>query len=250
VSNEPSLKLPGWVQRPSDLTPLLRFDRTAEDSEGPDLGTLQDPANDVAYKMIGGAYGVLGAEVLGHFVPRGLGEERWGIYVREAGIAWLTRELGPHLRESTLPELPRRMARAVAAHHQVHCVVEAAVTRAHGKAAYLDLLVKQSPRHGALEERLAELRFRSEALTSLDHENRQLIEGPLASLMSRTPEGRDPSSPADIGVVIKQVHDEYVLMTAPDSVFLERSDEVPCYLVIEPHLPERLASSIRRALLG
>jgi hypothetical protein len=201
--------------------------------------------------MIGGAYGVLGAEVLGHFVPRALGEDRWGIYVREAGIAWLSRELGSHVSASALGVLPLRMARSVAAHHYVHKAVEGAVTRAHGKAAYLELLVNQSPRHGGLEERLAEMRFRSEALSSLDHEKRQRIGGPLASLMSRTPEGKDPRAPADIDVAVEQLNNEYaVKMTAADSDFVGPGHTVPCYLVLEPHLPDRLASSIRRVLLG
>jgi hypothetical protein len=233
------------------LTPPLRFDGAWDNSVGPDLGTLEDPANDVAYKMIGGAYGVLGAEVLGHFMPRALGEERWGIYVREAGIAWLSRELGSHVSSSALGELPLRMAQAVAAHHYVHKAVEGTVTRAHGKAAYLDLLVNQSPRHGGLEERLAELRFQSKALSGLDHEKRQRMRGPLASLMSRTPEGTDPISPADIDVAVEHLNNEYaVKMTAADSDFGGPGHTVPCHLVLEPHLPDRLASSIRRALLG
>ena len=47
MSKEPLLKLPGWVQRPPDLTPPLRFDGAWDNSVGPDLGTLEDPANDV-----------------------------------------------------------------------------------------------------------------------------------------------------------------------------------------------------------
>jgi hypothetical protein len=250
VSRGPSVKLPGWVRRPPELTPQLQLDRTGASADGPDLATLQDPANDVAYKMIGGAYGVLGAEVLGQLVPRVLDEARWGIYIREAGIAWLCRELAAHLDAAALSELPRAMARSVAAHHYVHCAVEIAMTQTHGADAYLDLLAKQSPRHGGLEERLAETRFRSEALSSLDHENRQLVEGPLASLMSRTPEGRDSRSRGNIDVVVEQLNNEYALkMTAADSEFLGPGCEVPCYLVIEPHLPNRLALSIRQALI-
>jgi hypothetical protein len=251
VSKEPSVKLPGWVRRPPELTPALNLSRTSSGGEGPDLATLQDAANDVAYKMIGGAYGVLGAEVLGQFVPRVLDEERWGIYVREAGIAWLCRELGAFLGAVALGELPYTMARSVAAHHHVHCAVEVAVTRAHGEVAYLDLLAKQSPRHGSLEEGLAELRFRWEALLSLDQENRQRLDGPLASIMLRTPEGRESTSWAELDMVVEQLNDERsVRMTAADSDLFVPGREVPCYLVVEPHLPDRLASSIRRALLG
>jgi len=47
--------------------------------------------------MIGGAHGILGAEVLGHYVPRALDEQRWGIYVREAGAAWLCSQLAPQI---------------------------------------------------------------------------------------------------------------------------------------------------------
>jgi hypothetical protein len=69
VTEPPSPKLPGWVRQPPELTPVL--DVLADGgSAGPDVSVLLDPANDVAYTMIGGAYGVLGAEVLGYYVPR------------------------------------------------------------------------------------------------------------------------------------------------------------------------------------
>jgi hypothetical protein len=250
MSEGATVKLPGWVRRAPELTPPLDVRRTGGGPEGPDIATLQDPANDVAYKMIGGAYDVLGAEVLGQFVPRVLDAKRWGIYVREAGVAWLCRELGPHLSAASLGELPLRMARCVAAHHYVHAAVEAAVTQADGKTTYLDLLVKQSPRHDAWEERVAELRFWFEALSRLDDATRRLFEGPLSALMARTPEGRATTSRADISMLVEKLNDALsVAMTATDSDFTDHVHLVPCYLVIEPHLPEPLASSIRRALL-
>jgi hypothetical protein len=74
---------------------------------------------------------------------------------------------------------------------------------------------------------------------------------PLASLMSRTPEGKDPIFPADINVALEHLNNEYaVKMTTANSDFGGPGHTVPCYLVLEPHLPDRLASSIRRALLG
>ena len=65
MTKAPSLKLPGWVRRPPELTPELNVLKDGGPA-GPEIGILLDPANDVAYKMIGGAFGVLGAEVLGH----------------------------------------------------------------------------------------------------------------------------------------------------------------------------------------
>jgi hypothetical protein len=244
-----SLKLPGWVRRPPELTPPLQLGNVAK-AAGPDLATLEEPANDVAYKMIGGAYGVLGAEVLGQFVPRVVDPKRWGVYVREAGVAWLCRELGPHL-DASIPGLPIRMARCVAAHHYVHCAIEAAVTQAHGEAEYLDLILKQSPRHGDLEEHLAEQRFRLQALSGVDRGVSQGFDGRLADLMARTPEGRETASLADAALLVELVNDKYSLgMTAADSDFNGAGQAVPCFLVIEPHLPEPLASSIRQALLA
>jgi hypothetical protein len=245
------VKLPGWVRRSPELTPPLALSRALPGPGGPDLTTLQNPANEVAFKMIGGAYGVLGAEVLGHFVPHVLDEERWGIYVREAGVAWLCRELAPNIEGGAVGELPLRMARCVAAHHYVHGAVEAAVTRTHGKSFYLDLVVRQSPRHGSTEERLAELCFRSEALSDLDRGMRARLEGPLRALMARTVEGREATDAADLPTVVQQLNTEYSSgMTAADLDFGESGNLMPCFLVFEPHLPEQLASSIRRVLLG
>lgn len=250
VSEGASVKLPGWVQRPPELTPPLDISPTGARPDGPDIRTLQEPANDVAYKMIGGAYGVLGAEVLGHFVPRALDQQRWGVYVREAGVAWLCHELGPHFAAASFGQLPLRMARCVAAHHYVHCAVEDVVTQAHGKAHYLDLLVKESPRQNAWEERLADLRFRLEALTGLDPETRQVLEGPLSALLDRTPEGRATTSVTDIASVVEKLNAALsVRMTGADSNFSGTRQSAPYYLVIEPHLREPLASSLRRALL-
>ena len=80
-------KLPGWTRRGPELTPRLNLRGTSGNTEGVDIEVFIDPANDVAYRMIGGAYGVLGAEVLGHFVLQALDADRWGIFIREAGIA-------------------------------------------------------------------------------------------------------------------------------------------------------------------
>jgi hypothetical protein len=245
------LTLPGWVRRPPELTPPLRLDRSGAAANGPDLATLQDPANEVAFKMIGGAYGVLGAEVLGQFVPRAVDEQRFGVYVREAAVAWLCRELAPHIKGDSVSALPFRMARCVAAHHFVHYVVEAAVTQAHGEAAYLDLVVRHSPRHLDLEECLAEQRFLSEALSDLDLGTSQLLQGPLSVLMARAPEATDPASPANADDLLELLNTELLLgMTAADSDFHRRENSVPTFLVIEPHLPDPLAYSIRRALVG
>jgi hypothetical protein len=245
------VKLPGWVRRPPYLTPLLYLGDSDLRPDGPDTSTLLDRANDVAYKMIGGAYGVLGAEVLGHFVPRVLDETRWGIYVREAGVAWLCRELAPDLTSDSGGELTRRMARCVAAHHYVHCAVEAAVLRTHGEATYLDMLVKQSPRHGVSEERLGEMRFRLEALARLDQATRRLLETPLDALMARTPEGNARTTADDVAAVIALVNTELSVEIPFAGTDLENAeDSVPTYLVMEPHLPEPLASSIRQALLS
>jgi hypothetical protein len=251
VSEVPLVKLPGWVRRSPELTPRLDLRSANASPDGPDIGTLQNPANDVAYKMIGGAYGVLGAEVLGQFVPRVLDQNRWGIYVREAGVAWLCWELGPHLATARLGELPLRMARSIAAHHYVHSAVEAAVSEARGEGAYHELLVSQAPRHGNSEELLAELHFRVEALSGLDRGARKALEGPLGGLMARAPEGRDMALPIDLAKVVETLNAEASLaLTAADSDFTDAGDVAPTYLVIEPHLPEQLASSIRRALLG
>lgn len=229
----------------------MQLRRMNSHAAGPSLSTLLDPANDVAYKMIGGAYRVLGAEVLGHFVPRALDEDRFGIYVREAGVAWLCRELAPTLTDYGVGELPHRMARAVAAHHDVHAIVERAVSEARGTGAYLDLLARQAPRHGPSEERLAELQFQSEARSGLDHGTRQLLEGPLDELMARAPEGADKVLRATAAELVAVLNVEYSLETrAEDYVVDDLSRSVPCYLVMEPHLPEHLASEIRRALLG
>ena len=77
MNKDPSPKLPGWVRRAAELTPEVNVLRVGGPA-GPGIGILLD-RNEVAYKMIGGAYGILGAEVLGHYVPRALDEQRWGI---------------------------------------------------------------------------------------------------------------------------------------------------------------------------
>ena len=229
----------------------MDLSRAPTGARGPDIATLEDPANDVAYKMIGGAYGVLGAEVLGHFVPRVLDEKRWGIYVRDAGVAWLCRELAPSVPANRLGELPQRLARAVAAHHYVHCAVEAAVIGAHGEAYYRDLLVKQSPRHGEQEERLAEMSFRAQALSGLALQTRRLWEDPVTALMARTPEGTSSTSSTAIAEIVERLNREFSLgMTAADVDFGKPGTLVPCFLVMEPHLPEPLASAIQQGLLG
>jgi hypothetical protein len=251
VNDGPPLKLPGWVSRPSELTPPLAIIQTLVRPPGPDIETLRNPANDVAYKMIGGAYGVLGAEVLGYYVPQSASQKRWGIYVREAGVAWLCRELGPHVKVTSVGGLPQRMARSITAHHNVHRVVEARFVTAHGEVAYLELLVNKSPRHSAIEEHLAELGFQLEATSGLDYQSRQQLVAPLHALMARAPEGKDPTDVADVALLVGRLNAEMSIgMTVADLDLTHSDLEMPCYLVLEPHLPQPLASAIRQALLG
>ena len=245
-------KLPGWVRRPPELTPELDVLR-AGGQAGPDTSILLDPANDVAYKMIGGAYGVLGAEVLGHCVPRVLDGTRWGIYVREAGVAWLCSQLAPQIRRhpQLQGELSLRVARGIAAHHYVHLVVEAAITEAHGKASYLELLVHHAPRHHPSEEALAEVLLRSEIAVDLDAETQDAIEAALDQVMRQTPEARNSTGENAITSLVDLVNgDLSSKVTVGEFQFRNADRPVPQYLVLEPHLPEPVATSIRQALLG
>jgi hypothetical protein len=220
---------------------------------GPDIRILIDPANDVAYKMIGGAYGVLGAEVLGQYIPRALDPQRWGIYVREAGVAWLCSLVAtqtyryPKLQD----DLPSRLARGVAAHHYVHLAVEVAVTATRGHTSYLDLLAEHAPRHEPSEEILAELLFRSEVVLGLEPETRRATEAAVDGVMRQTPEARSPHAGHEETTVVDLVNAGLSLnMTLADFRFRDADRPVPQYLVLEPHLPDLVASAIRKSLLG
>jgi hypothetical protein len=252
VSEAPLPKLPGWVRRPTEFTPQLNL-RQASGRAGPDISILLDPANDVAYKMIGGAYGVLGAEVLGQYVPRALDEQRWGIYVREAGVAWLCSQIAPHIdrHPKVRNELPPRLARGIAAHHYVHLAVEAAVTEDRGTARYLDLLVDRAPRHGPFEEILGELLFRSEVLLDVETEARGEMEAAVDAVIRKTPEGRGPDADRGMSAVVDLVNAGLLLtMSLAEFQLRNANQPVPQYLVLEPHLPDPVASAIRKALLG
>ena len=94
---------------------------------------------------------MLGAEVLGHFVPQALDADRWGIYIREAGIAWLCSRLAPSLVQDPglSSGLALRLAGGVAAHHLTHHIVEEAITESRGRDQYLQILTPNMPRHPA-----------------------------------------------------------------------------------------------------
>jgi hypothetical protein len=240
------------VRRPPELTPVLNVLRDGG-SAGPDIGVLLDPANDVAYKMIGGAYGVLGAEVLGYYVPRGLDPQRWGIYVREAGVAWLCSRVAPQVdgHPELAGELPTRLARGIATHHYVHLVVEAAVTESRGNASYLGVLVDYAPRHEPHDEILGELLFRLEVPSGLAPETRRAMETSIDTVLRQAPDKSSLSAGTEIPAVVDHVNSVLSLnMSAGDFEFRKAAAPVPQYLVLEPHLPQPVASSIRKALLG
>jgi len=252
VTEPPSPKLPGWVRRPPELTPVLNV-LTDGGPAGPDVSVLLDPANDVAYRMIGGAYSVLGAEVLGYYVPRALDPQRWGIYVREAAVAWLCSRLAPQVEghPALARELPTRLARGIATHHYVHLVVEAAVTESRGNTSYLGVLVEYAPRHEPHEEILGELLFRLEVLRGLAPKTRSAMEKAIDTVLRQAPDPSGLSDGNEIPAVVDHLNSGLSLNMSPgDFEFRKATEPVPQYLVLEPHLPEPVASSIRKALLS
>jgi hypothetical protein len=239
----PGLKLPGWTRRAPELTPAVDLWSNANKGTPLDRATFLDPANAVAFKMIGGAFGVLGAEVLGHYVPVALDNDRWGVYIREAGVAWLCNQL---LDSASWDDLARpellivELARAVATHHLVHQVVERAYAATHGGDAYLALLLANAPRHPPTEESLADTLMKA-ALVEV------VGDGPILMLdnayTSNAGDRRYRASPselvADLSASLDLPLDVGAFALPPDC---------PQYLVMEPHLPEQTATLIRSAL--
>ena len=219
-------------------------------TEAVDVEVFLDSANDVAYKMIGGAYGVLGAEVLGHFVPRILDSGRWGVYVREAGIAWLCSKLAPRLTRDPrlLNGLALRLARGVAQHHMTHHVVEEAFTDSWGRDQYVEILTKNAPRHPATEEKLADALLRAEIISGLVEPSQGLVDSALSELAELPPEGSAPRRL--VAELLAELNrDLRLTMTSAEVNAAMHTLDVPHYLVLEPHLPGTTASAVREKLL-
>jgi hypothetical protein len=234
MTSESMPKLPGWTRRPAELTLAFNLRPPGPPAAGQDSSVFFDPANAVAYRMIGGAYGVLGVEVLGYYVPRALDPERWGIYVREAGVAWLGSQCGTlmDLEDGRQRDVVVGLSSSIAAHHRVHFAVEQAVTDAHGRDAYLRILRAHSPRHPPAEEALADAMFRAEMPPELGEFMSPSLDGEIVDLVAAVDE--------DLHLTLDRA--------ALDPLY--QGSGVPHYLVLEPHLPEATGRQVREALLA
>jgi hypothetical protein len=203
--------------------------------------------------MIGGGYGVLGAEVLGHYVPRALDSDRGGIYVREAGVAWFCSQLTSRVSadEKLGNQLVVRLARGIVAHHFVRYAVEKEITAGRGAGSYVDTLLTNAPLHPEAEEMLADRLLCSAVVAELIDPSFSLMRGILDDVLAGSPTGKLGPSRRKVSELVAEVNCDLALSMAESAVTLGfDSQDVATYLVLEPHLPERTADLVRGALPG
>jgi hypothetical protein len=168
-------------------------------------------------------------------------------------VAWLCSQVVAQIdaHPELQGQLPSRVARGIAAHHYVHLAVEAAVTETRGAACYLDFLAEHAPRHEPSEELLAELLFRTEVMRGLDTKTGGAMEAAIDGVMRQAPEARNSNAGKATTTVVDLVNAGLSLeMPLAGFQFRDSNRSLPEYLVLEPHLPDPLATSIREALLG